>query len=366
MWDTAPTHLPSFAQAPNRVVRPVGHVTPDHLQALSNSSRKNKMANETISESRSCPLCGKRNANIIARMSARQIIESSAYYGNDSYQKLGVNGENKYGISRCSDCSFVFSSETPSEVFLDKLYSGGEKIDESVRIFARPERAAYAFGAMSRLLNAISTRCVPDEKGVPAEAIRILDVGCAFGVASLGLTRNHYPYEVFGIEWSQSTRDYLSEQGMRAFRTLNEIPPSTIFDGILLNDVLEHLPDPVTFVKQLRGFTHPDTVIWVNVPNFIDWRSKEIIHMINSESIEIPKDMNPWEHLSYFSPRTLDTLMGIAEFQRMAEYPTYYPVQCSSFSELVKQLVKAVRDILRIYKGKYPSEVSTAGLYSLK
>ena len=58
--------------------------------------------------------------------------------------------------------------------------------------------------------------------------------------------------------------------------------------------------------------------------------------------------------------------MEIGEFQRVTESPIHYPVQCNSLLELLKQLLKAVRDILRIYKKRYPHEISTAALYSIR
>lgn len=321
--------------------------------------------NEARRSSRACPLCAGNNITILADIRSDQIVESSPYYDDSSYIHLGVRPDCKFGISRCIDCRFVFSSQVPDDAFLEKLYGETQALEKSVAIFARPERAAYAFGALSRLLSAMSMRCNMNEQGMLARSLRILDIGCAFGVGSLGLARRYYPYDVTGIEWSQTTRDYLTSQGMAVYRSVYDLPTESSFDGILLNDVLEHLPDPVCFMKQLRKLTHAGTVMWVNVPNFIDWRLLEIVRQIRSGSNKIPRDLNPWEHLSYFSPKTLDALMGVAGFTRMPQIPVNYPIQCETLLELTRTLLRTFRDVLRIYQKRYPNEVSTSAIYSV-
>lgn len=317
----------------------------------------------TNEASRACPLCGGDNTPIIARIRADQIIRSSPYYDDSSYERLGVSPSATYGISQCRECDFVFASQVPSDEFLERLYGGEGAIESAVRIFARPGRAAYAFRALSRLLQAIAARTNVDGKGVAEHPIKILDVGCAYGVGSLGLIHCHYPYEVAGVEWSKSTRDYLSSQGMAAYSSLDDVAAGTVFDGILLNDILEHVPNPVDVVTKLRELSDSRTVIWVSVPNFIDWRLSDIVIQIDAGSTSIPTDLNPWEHLSYFSPRTLDALMKIAGAKRLTENPVEYPIACESIGEVFKAWARVARDVWRIYTHKYPRGFTTAAIF---
>ncbi len=315
---------------------------------------------------RTCPLCGSDDASTVVSIYASQIIASSPYYDDSSYARLNIQPQAKFGISRCNDCTFTFASAKPSDEFLEKLYGDVDEIERSVKVYARPARAAYAFNALSRLLNAISRRFPTNAPGMPDDNVRILDVGCAFGAASLGLTLPYYPYEISGVELAKSTRAYLSKQGMKAYRSLEEIPDGSSFDGILLNDVLEHIADPVPFIAQIRRVCSPQTVVWVNVPNFIDWRLFQIAARVSSGNMDIPKDLNPWEHLSYFSPKTLDELMQKVGFRRVSESTVEYLIKCDSPVEILKSLMRMFRDIWRIYKKRYPREFSTSALFELE
>jgi len=298
-------------------------------------------------------------------MTAEQIIESSPYYDSDSYDALKVDRQSSYYVSSCQACSFVFTSDTPSEKFLDALYSPGD-IAESIEVFARPSRAAYAFRSLATLLEAIDSRKIRGDKGISGRAISVLDVGCAFGVGSLGLTCAHFPYEVSGVEWSAKTREYLDSEGMTTYRSLEEIPTNLTFDGILLNDVLEHVPDPVGFLKALYPLCDTDTVVWVNVPNFIDWRMEWISKMVSEQSLNVPKDFNPWEHLSYFSPETLDLAMSKIGAARLHSEQVSYPIDRTTLGSLAKSVFRLVRDLPTMYRKQYPNNTSTSGIFEFK
>lgn len=313
--------------------------------------------------SRNCPLCASNNWEIIARGHAEQIIRASPYYDQSSFTRLGIDPTTAFTLSRCRNCRFVYSSHVPSGEFLDRLYSGHGNIEESVRVFSRPGRAAYAFKSLSILLREIANQHESDDRGVVDRPVRILDVGCAYGVGTLGLIHPHYPYEVVGVEWSNLARQYVSELGMKSFRSLNELDDVEPFDGILLNDVLEHIPDPVMFMNLVKTLAHAHTAIWINVPNFIEWRLLDIIERVNSGSTTLPMDLNPWEHLSYFSPVTLNALMAKVGARRLCAVQIDYPVNCNSLKDFVISIVRACRDFFWIYRGKYPSEISTSGIF---
>ncbi|MFT5447956.1 MAG: SAM-dependent methyltransferase [Gammaproteobacteria bacterium] len=316
---------------------------------------------------RACPLCGNENARTIATMRAEQIVNSSPYYSDSSYDRLLVEAHDRFGVSQCQRCDFAFASNVPSDDFLSRLYGGhgnsNSDLEASVGVFARPDRAAYAFRALSRLLQVIAQTTTVDSMGATNGPIRILDVGCAYAVGSLGLIQHHYPYEVVGVEVSEATRNYLANQGMTSYAQLCDVPPDTVFDGILLNDVLEHVATPLDFVRQLKRLSDEQTAIWVNVPNFIDWRLAKIVEQVNSGSMDVPTDFNPWEHLSYFSPQSLDAVMNTIGARRLLERPVEYPVTCDSIVELLQTWLRATRDVWRIYARTYPQNFSTSGIF---
>lgn len=319
--------------------------------------------NDARNATRACPLCGNDAVQIIATIRADQIVNSSPYYDDSSYDRLGVSADQKFGVTQCRPCDFAFTSSIPPDEILHGLYGSDDDLENSVKVFSRPARAAYAFRALSRLLQVIAERTFVDDKGVTDRPIRILDVGCACGVGSLGLVHRHYPYEVVGIEVSEPTRTYLAEQGMTVYKRLDDVPPSMVFDGILLNDVLEHVPNPLDFVSKLPVLSSSRTAIWINVPNFIGWRLAQIVEQMNSGSMDVSKDLNPWEHLSYFSPRSLDSLMNTIGARRLTVNPVDYPIACDTIGDVLKVWIRTMRDVWRIYARRYPQEFTTSGVF---
>ena len=165
---------------------------------------------------------------------------------------------------------------------------------------SRPGRAAHAFQSLSLLLSALAQRVELDARGCVARPLRLLDVGCAYAVGSLGLVHRYYPYELTGVEWSAATRQYLQSQGANVYPSLESIPEGELFDAVILNDVLEHVPDPLAFLRQVKRCSQPNVVVWINVPDFSWWRMKAVVDDLKAGATVVPKDLNPWEHLSYF------------------------------------------------------------------
>lgn len=314
--------------------------------------------------SRPCPLCQSDSYTLVARGSAGQVIQSSPHYGQAACARLGIDPAAPFALAECDRCRFVYASEVPSDEFLARLYSAAGALSGSIRIFARPHRTAFGFHAVSTLLARIAQQTKSDNRGVTDRSVRILDVGCAFGVGSLGLCRANYPYEVVGVELSPAIREYLSREGMQAVSSLEELAGAPPFDGVLLSDVLEHLPDPVDVLKQIRPLLHAHSVVWVSVPNFSSWRLRSEIERINAGSEVISKEINPWEHLSYFSPETLNALMATIGLERCSDERVSYPVQIDSFRGYLTALGRAARDFYRVYRGSYPNNYETVGLFS--
>jgi SAM-dependent methyltransferase len=52
-----------------------------------------------------------------------------------------------------------------------------------------------------------------------------------------------------------------------AYKSVEEIPPGRRYDVIVMMDVLEHLPQPVSFLESLKRFLAPDGLIYLQFPN---------------------------------------------------------------------------------------------------
>tara|TARA_A100001011_G_C14184765_1_gene788525 strand:- start:422 stop:1228 length:807 start_codon:yes stop_codon:yes gene_type:complete len=98
------------------------------------------------------------------------------------------------------------------------------------------------------------------------------------------------------------------------------------FDLITSNGVLEHVPDPVAFLKNIRNSLKDDGYLYIGVPNFEN----------------NPADLFTFDHLTRFTPSTLDSTFKLAGFKIVSSkifdkrVPMWFMVQKSNQFSLDK------------------------------
>lgn len=98
----------------------------------------------------------------------------------------------------------------------------------------------------------------------------ILDVGCAQGTLALLLAEQGY--SVTAVDIRSQFLDYARsrwETGDVRFLSSNifDGPPLGTFDLIFANQIIEHLLDPVAFLRTLRTYASPSGKIVITTPN---------------------------------------------------------------------------------------------------
>jgi len=191
----------------------------------------------------------------------------------------------------CEDCGLVFQSPrmTPSE--LDDFYASeyrqvyqGEEGPTKKDLFVQNGRADL----LQKLLF--------DQNISPS---RYLDIGCSSGIL-LRRFRDHFGCDVFGIEPGDAYRNFALKQGLTVYADITdmEVTEESKFDLISMAHVLEHLPDPVGYLSDLRNDNlTPSGWLLIEVPNLYSHDSFEIAHMTS------------------FSAKTLEQVLKKAGFQ---------------------------------------------------
>lgn len=110
---------------------------------------------------------------------------------------------------------------------------------------------------------------------VPADARRVLDVGCGAGALGAAL-REERDVEVVGLELSPAAAARAAERLDRAIEAdleaLTELPfEPGHFDAMVFGDVLEHLRDPHRLLRTLRPWLADDGALVCSVPNVGHW-----------------------------------------------------------------------------------------------
>ncbi|MGC8947356.1 MAG: class I SAM-dependent methyltransferase [Anaerolineae bacterium] len=100
---------------------------------------------------------------------------------------------------------------------------------------------------------------------------RLLDFGCADGFF-LELARID-GWEVFGVEVSRPMAEEASRRlGIPIAPSLEELPQQS-FDAITLWEVIEHLPEPMATLTQLRERLRSGGVLMLSTPNAGHWQA---------------------------------------------------------------------------------------------
>ena len=135
---------------------------------------------------------------------------------------------------------------------------------------------------------------------------RVLDVGCATGFFLEVATEagwNAYGVELSGFAAELAQRRF----GDRVFNgTLEQATyPDAFFDLVMLSDIIEHVPDPRSFLYEVRRVLRPDGVVMLVTPNSVSLSARLMERHWSH--------YNP-EHLHYFSPATIIRLLSMCGF----------------------------------------------------
>ncbi|MBL0241377.1 MAG: class I SAM-dependent methyltransferase [Chloracidobacterium sp.] len=233
-----------------------------------------------------CCQCG------LIRLSPRPTSEKlGSFYPNDTYYSYGQNSvsqETDFPIKQDIRRSVIASFGYPLRIN-SKLVTLVRPIIN--RFFLR--RAAYGFGKRF-------PKYVPNG--------RALDIGCGSGVF-LSILKQ-YGWNVRGLELKHAAADAAKEKfGIDV--SVGDLADANFeeesFDYISFNHSLEHLPNIIEVLGQVKKLLKPDGLLYVEVPN------------ANSLSQRISgKYWLHWDvprHLYSFTPKTLKSLMRKTGFQ---------------------------------------------------
>ena len=221
-----------------------------------------------------CPLCEAASTEIYLD-GDEEVLEPSAIGSSRRHIFPGK-------ILRCRVCRFAFRQARSSPEDLRNLYRQMDaKVYES-ELRGRDRTAQKHFTIVNRY----------------SRPGRILDVGCASGLFLKHALEAGW--EVTGLEPSEVlcgvARKNLGGKGQIMCTTLEDSGLEQSFDAITLWDVLEHVSDPLGFLRFCRGLLKPDGLLFLNVP---DLDSKEARLLGPRWPLFLP------EHLNYFNRNSL-------------------------------------------------------------
>lgn len=101
---------------------------------------------------------------------------------------------------------------------------------------------------------------------------RILDIGCGSGPIGQALQAAGHT-NLFAVEIDSSARAKVKDYYQMVEVSIDNFSGQK-FDRIVILDVLEHLTDPDTFLRNALSYLAPDGQVLISVPNIAHWSTR--------------------------------------------------------------------------------------------
>ena len=221
---------------------------------------------------------------------------------------------NPYSIVRCNGCGLHYlyprlSASSMEEIYRQPSYYEGGSSGYS--------DASYAFQEAS--LRATFRRLLANLRKRALTGGRLLEIGCGHGYL-LDEARSYFG-ERFGTEFSPDAAAAARVTGAELFiGGIEAVPADLKFNCIVATQVIEHVYDPLSFVRELVSRTLPGGHIVLATPDI-----GGVLRKIMGR--HWPSFKSP-EHVVYFDFETLSEVMQRAELEnvRRLPYPHAFPL----------------------------------------
>lgn len=215
-----------------------------------------------------------------------------------------IKKEGAWEVVQCKSCSFVYVTPLPDEQFLHHHYqtylpTGDISIEQWRTMMS---------DVFKRSLNAIETR-YGFNRGT------LLDIGCGYGFF-LELARQR-GWRVYGVEPCAHARAYATSKSLEvdSKNIFARAYKDETFDVVTLFYVLEHLPDPLRYLKEINRILKPGGLLLARVPHTTPLVKFLKILGIPNRLYDVPS------HLSDFSPSTIAMALAKTGFNEIQTFP---------------------------------------------
>lgn len=224
-------------------------------------------------------------------------------------------------IAKCSECEFIFPTTIPNAAALQDKYNFGYSDDRIKN---------------GQFVNALTNVRLLKRLTGDLRDLRILDVGSGYGFLP-SLLNTGCKTHCDGLEISLAQNQYATDRlKVKTFHSLDQI--STRYDLICAFEVIEHIPSPLSFVQRLVNLLSPGGHLVIGTDNF---QSTTVLQM----GAAFPKWI-PDEHISCFSPASMDYLLRCIPSLQAIRMMTYEPWEMLVFraSHRVKSMTGSASD----------------------
>jgi 2-polyprenyl-3-methyl-5-hydroxy-6-metoxy-1,4-benzoquinol methylase len=242
-----------------------------------------------------------------------------------------------YRVLSCPSCGVVFSE--PRQAVGGEWYAAAAPL--RLDVFSGDPKSDRRFGLF------LSEDIAPG---------KLLDIGCGDG-GFLALAQSR-GWRVAGFDYDARVARAAREKGLQdvsseEFLTFMRRRPDEEFDAVTLFDVLEHTPEPLRFIEEVRRLLRPGGNLAVTLPNALrplPW---------GREAHDFPP-----HHFTRWTPETLKNFLENNGFKVLrleaSELPVYYLAEHFFYYGLMRVLLPSAK---RFLFGKGGGDATISDLY---
>ncbi|WP_168732934.1 class I SAM-dependent methyltransferase [Aliigemmobacter aestuarii] len=241
-----------------------------------------------------------------------------AAFHYSGFSPLSLTGES-FRLCRCGDCGMTYHRRVLNAAGLLRLYgqwadaAQARRFEEAHRQAGPDETARDARRRLRLVLRLLAI--AGSQRGRGAGVPGVLDYGAGAGGTMVAATA--LGCRVVGVEPSATRPQDATGRGAVIYPDLAALeqagePP---FDAVVLDQVLEHLPDPLPVLHRIAALTRPGGALFLAVP---DCRGSTV-----PQGFDQFHRVQPLEHLNAFTPDTLDRIARAAGFRPVRPPPAF-------------------------------------------
>lgn len=245
-----------------------------------------------------CPLCKSDNRSVLFsekhnNPSFFEFIKIEKFFSKAFYESYNSGELNKllYEIAECNHCHFIYLTEVLNDNGMRLLYN--EWLDkELLKVYYKNQKFSTYEEGMLKVIKKHFRK-----KG----KINIMDFGAGYGnfcSIAIKLDCNTFAYDL-----STDKNDQINNMGVTIINKFDRY--KGYFNFIYVNQVFEHVSNPLELLKNLRECLADDGIIFMATPN-----CKAIKKIIQEEGLSqnLFLLLSPHQHINAFNNNSLKLL----------------------------------------------------------